>query len=334
MVRVARAGGVSGATRITKGVRVYLPEAALLAPASLIDLRIAERPGPLDRLRAGGPAAWIGAAITLGVLVAVLWQLRTLNLRDVLDDVPASPFFWLLFAVSYFTAPFADWIIFRRLWRIPAAGFAALTRKMIGNELLLGYSGELYFYSWARSRADLPGAPFGAIKDVAILSALVGNAVTLLMLALAWPAFASLDLGISGRTFALSVGIVLVTSLGLMLLRNRLFGLTRRELWFVSGVHFVRLALKTALAALMWHVVLPGQPVGLWLLLATVRLLISRLPLLPNKDLVFAGIAVLLMGHDIEIGTMMTMIATLILTAHLAVGAALVGSEIASWSRK
>ena len=120
----------------------------------------------------------------------------------------------------------------------------------------------------------------------------------------------------------------------MMLLRNRLFGLSRRELLFVSAVHFVRIALKTALAALMWHVVLPGQPVGLWLLLSTVRLLISRLPLLPNKDLVFAGIAVLLMGHDIEIGTMMTMIATLILTAHLAVGAALVGSEIASWGRK
>ncbi|WP_309503751.1 MULTISPECIES: hypothetical protein [Sphingomonas] len=313
---------------------MYLPEATLTAPPTIISLGGAERSGPLDRLKAGGPIAWIGAAVTLGVLAAVLWQLRTLNLRDVIDDIPASPLFWLLFVVSYCTAPLADWVIFRRLWRIPAAGFAALTRKMIGNELLLGYSGELYFYSWARSRADLPGAPFGAIKDVAILSALVGNAVTLAMLALAWPAFGSLHLGVSGRTFAVSVGIVLVTSLAMMLLRNRLFGLSRGDLLFVSAVHFARLALKTALAALMWHVVLPGQPVGLWLLLATVRLLISRLPLLPNKDLVFAGIAVLLLGHDVEIGTMMTMIATLMLTAHVAVGAALVGSEIASWGRK
>ena len=122
---------------------MYLPEATLTVPSSLMPLRPAERSGPLDRLRAGGPVAWVGAAITLGVLVAVLWQLRTLNLRDVVDDVPSSPFFWLLFVVSYFTAPLADWVIFRRLWRIPAAGFVALTRKMIGNELLLGYSGEL-----------------------------------------------------------------------------------------------------------------------------------------------------------------------------------------------
>jgi hypothetical protein len=313
---------------------VYLPEATLTASPSLIASSSADRFGPLDRLKTGGPIAWIGAAVTLGVLAAVLWQLRTLNLRDVIDDIPSRPLFWLLFIASYFTSPLADWIIFRRLWRIPAAGFAALTRKMIGNELLVGYSGELYFYTWARSRADLPGAPFGAIKDVAILSALVGNAVTLAMLALAWPAFGWLHLGVSGRTFAISVGIVTVTSFAMMLLRKRLFGLPRVDLLFVAAVHFARLVLKTALAALMWHVVLPGQPVQLWLLLATVRLLISRLPLLPNKDLVFAGIAVLLLGHDVEIGTMMTMIATLILTAHVAVGAALVGSEIAGWGRK
>ncbi|GAO40192.1 hypothetical protein SCH01S_45_00350 [Sphingomonas changbaiensis NBRC 104936] len=313
---------------------MYFPEATVPAPAQFIELGGAERSGPLDRLKASGPIAWIGAAITLGVLCAVLWQLRTLHIRQILEDIPRTPVFWMLFGAYYVTAPLADWIIFRRLWRIPAAGFAALTRKLIGNELLLGYSGELHFYSWARSRTDLPGAPFGAIKDVAILSAVVGNVTTLAMLAFAYPAFVSLNLGMRGGTFALSVGIILLSSLAPMLFRRRLFGLARADLLFISAVHFARIVTMTTLAALMWHVVLPGQPVGLWLLLATMRLLISRLPLLPNKDLVFAGIAVLMMGHDVEIGTMMTMIATLILTTHLTVGAALVGSEIASWGRR
>lgn len=310
---------------------MYLSEVTYSAPTPLADLRVVERPGLLDRLKAGGPVAWIGAAITLGILVAVLWQLHTLPLGEVLGSIPTKPVFWFLFAAYYLAAPLADWIIFRRLWRIPAAGFAALTRKLIGNELLLGYSGELYFYSWARSRADLPGAPFGAIKDVAILSALVGNVTTLVMLGVAYPAFGLIDLGVRGRTYAVSIGIVLMTSLAAMLFRRRLFGLARPDLFFVAAVHLGRIIVMTALAALMWHVVLPGQPVELWLLLATMRLLLSRLPLLPNKDLVFAGVAVLLMGHDVEIGTMMTMMATLILSTHVAVGALLAGSEISSW---
>jgi len=78
-------------------------------------------------------------------------------------------------------------VIFRRLWRIPAEGAVALARKYVGNELLLGYIGEAYFYAWARQRAPLVGAPFGAIKDVAILSAMVGNAATIAIMAAAYP---------------------------------------------------------------------------------------------------------------------------------------------------
>lgn len=280
------------------------------------------------------PAIWAGRAITFGLLVAVLWQLRSLDPRQVIADVPANPLFWLVFAAWYAAAPVADWIIFRRLWRIPADGLAALTRKFVGNEILLGYIGEAYFYTWARTRTDLTSAPFGAIKDVAILSALTGNAVTLVMLAVAWPALGLLSLGLSGSTFAISIGLVLASSLVLMLVRKQLFALPARDLWFIAIVHTVRLALKTVLAALMWHLVLPGQPLALWVLLSALRLLLSRLPLLPNKDLVFAGLAVVIMGHDVQVATLMTMMASVTLIAHVGIGLLLSGTEMARWGRK
>ena len=46
----------------------------------------------------------------------------------------------------------------------------------------------------------------------------------------------------------------------------------------------------------------------------------SRLPLIPNKDVVFAGLAVFLLGHEHEIGDLMAMMAGLLLVTHLAVG--------------
>ncbi|MFD1611952.1 hypothetical protein ACFSCW_09075 [Sphingomonas tabacisoli] len=291
-------------------------------------------PNVIARSVAARPAVWAGRAITFGLLIAVLWQLRTLDARQVIADIPSRPAFWIVFALWYATAPVADWVIFRRLWRIPADGLIALTRKFVGNELVLGYIGEAYFYTWARARAGLTSAPFGAIKDVAILSALVGNVVTLLMLAAAYPALGTLHLGLSGPTFAVSIAAVLVSSLGMMVFRRRLFGLSNGDLWFVAAVHFVRLALKTYLSALMWHFVLPGQPLELWVLLSALRLLLSRLPLLPNKDLVFAGLSVLLMGHDVEIATLMAMIASLTVAAHVAVGAAVLGADMVRWTRK
>ena len=269
----------------------------------------------------------VGPVISLSVLVAAIVSLRHLDLSAVAGLVPRSPGFWLLFALSYLVAPIADWLIFRRLWGIPLAGLVPLVRKQIGNEILLGYVGEVYFYAWARRRVELVAAPFGAIKDVAVLSALVGNLVSLIMLAVAAPIYANLYIQ-GSATLLWSIAAMLVTSLAAFAIRRRLFGLERRELWFVVGIHLARIVTITGLTAVLWHLALPGVALSWWLLLAAMRLLVSRLPLIPNKDIVFAGIAVLLVGHDHDIGALLAMIASLILSTHVLLGMALMSAEL------
>ncbi len=277
---------------------------------------------------------WVGAAISFAVLVAVVFELRTVDFGKVRSMLPVSPLFWLVFAASYLSSPAADWTIYRRLWGIPVSGFTALLRKLIGNELLFGYVGELYLYTWARRRTAMISAPFGTIKDVAILSAMTANAVTLALLAMAWPLLGALNLGIDGRTLLTSVGAVVAMSSAVLFFRKKLFGLPRAELRFVASVHLVRIFLTTGLAALCWHLALPDVALNWWLLLAALRMLLSRLPLLPNKDIVFAGLAVFLIGHDAEIGALMTMMASIILATHIALGLALVSSEALGWKRR
>ncbi len=290
-------------------------------------------PAPLA-VRERGWTWWVGGAISLAVLVVALFQLSALDFAQVRSIVPTSPLFWLVFAASYLVAPLADWIIFRRLWHIPASGFLALLRKLIGNELLLGYIGELYFYTWARRRTEITTAPFGAIKDVAIMSALAGNLITVIMLAFAYPLLGTLHLGIDGRTLLLSVTTILATSSALLFFRKSLFSLPGRDLRFVMAMHLLRIIASNGLNALAWHLVLPSVEYALWLLLSTLRLLLSRLPFMPNKDLVFAGLAVFLIGHDLEIGALMTFMASLILATHLVLGLGLVISEAVGESRK
>ncbi|MDQ8757360.1 hypothetical protein RCO27_14110 [Sphingosinicella sp. LHD-64] len=285
-------------------------------------------PAPLDASRQGW-LHWLGLAISGAVLAAILVQLRDIRPAELVALLPASAVFWLTFTAYYFVQVVSEWAIYRRLWKISASGLVALTRKYIGNEILFGYIGEVYFYTWARKRSRMTGAPFGAIKDVTILSAVVGNVATLVLMAIAFPLLGELQFGLGGRAFYLSTFVLVATSLAALLFRRRLFSLPAADLRFVIGAHAARIVVKTALAALMWHLVLPQVPIGWWLILAALRLLLSRLPFLPNKDLAFVALAVVAIGHDSQIAALLGMIAALLLATHVILGALLTGSELA-----
>lgn len=263
---------------------------------------------------------WSGPITSLLILAVALDQFRGINPAQLWAMMPVSVGFWSVFILYYLAGPISEWVIFRRLWTIPADGFLALLRKLVSNEILLGYLGEVYFYAWARRSARITTAPFGAIKDVTILSALVGNAVTLAMVALAIPLLGAVDAGLNRWEVGGSILFVLASSLVAMLLRRRLFTLPRRELRIVAAIHLLRIIATTVLAAVMWHMLLPDIALSWWLLLGTLRQLVSRLPFLPNKDVVFAGMAAFLIGRNSDIVSAMALMASLILAAHLVVG--------------
>lgn len=293
---------------------------------------ISAEPEPL-RFGIGMLTKVVGPLLSVAIFIAAVWQFRALDWAQLSRVLPASPAFWLVFAGWYLAAPLADWIIFRRLWAIPLSGMLPLIGKGIGNDLLMGYVGEVYFYDWARRHAKLTTSPFGAVKDVAILSAIAGNAATLAMVLAAWPFANLLPLSGHGHELAISIVVVLGTSALVMLFRGRLFSLPRAELRMIFGMQMLRIAVTTGLSALLWHIALPQVELTMWLLLATIRLLISRLPFLPNKDVVFAGLAVVLVGHELDIAALMAMLAGVILTTHLVLGTGLLAAHAAQGGR-
>lgn len=276
---------------------------------------------------------WVGPLVSLFILAAVAYQLRRFDFTHFAKLLPASLGFWLAFAAYYLVGPASEWVIFRRLWSLPAEGFFALLRKLVSNTILLGYLGEVYFYAWARRNAQITAAPFGAIKDVSILSALTGNIVTLAMVVVSAPLLRSLHLGIDSKAFLLSTVFVTVISLAVLVLRKRLFTLPRKELWIIATIHFGRIIAMILLAAIMWHMLLPAVALSWWLLLGTLRQLVSRLPFLPNKDVVFAGLAVFFVGNDASIASAMALMAALTLVTTLLIGAMLGASELMRESR-
>jgi hypothetical protein len=285
-------------------------------------------PLPSLQIERSSVQRWISGTISLALFVTILWKIRDFGFAKALATLPAKPHFWAAFATYYLALPTSEWLIFRRLWKLPSGGFAALLRKLISNEVLVGYSGELYFYSWARRHARLVAAPFGAVKDVSILSAVAGNLATLVMLAFAWPLLGAVAPQFHGNIIFASAGVIIGMSMVILLLRNRIFSLPSRDLWWIFGVHIGRLVLTTILSGVMWHIALPGVPLGWLVLLATLQLLVTRLPLIPSKDMVFASLAIFIIGHDGELAALIAVIAAAILAVHLVIGGFLVLADV------
>ena len=273
---------------------------------------------PIKRIRSRWPMI-IGALLTIAMVVGLGRELLGHGLAGLNRAVPASPAFYVAFTLLYFSAPTGDWIIFRRLWGISlVGGMIALIKKRIANEVVFGYSGEAYFYAWARSRARMVAAPFGAVKDVSILSAIAGNTITLALFAFAVPLGYQL-LSAAGYLEEVlgSIGIVMCTSLPFLIFSKRVFSLARSTLWWVFSIHCLRLIAGSFLIAMAWHFALPTAPLGMWLFLAAARLLVSRLPLVPNKDLLFANFAILIIGQDQALSELVAFTAAMQLLFHV-----------------
>jgi len=272
---------------------------------------------PADSSRQRRWAQWLGGVMTLAMVAGVAYQLFGQGWAAFYQSVPTSPWFYLAFIALYLSLPLGDYVIFRRLWGIPLEGLGALIKKRIANEVLFGYSGEAYFYAWAKARARNVAAPFGAVKDVSILSALSGNAVTLVLIAMSVPFVAKVGTA-QLEGLGLSALFVVAVSVPFWLFRRRIFSLPVRERWYVFWVHIVRLVAGTVLLALVWALALPQVPLGAWLTLSAVRMIVGRVPFVPNKDLLFANFVGLLgLGQGLPMPV--ALIAGLTLVVHVLV---------------
>jgi hypothetical protein len=89
-------------------------------------------------------STWLSRLLSGALLIALVLQLGQIDAKQLHNALPQNLWFLPVLLALYFALPIADWIIFRRLWALPASGFFILVAKRIGNEVLISYSGEVY----------------------------------------------------------------------------------------------------------------------------------------------------------------------------------------------
>jgi hypothetical protein len=242
------------------------------------------------RLRKG--VRWLFLA---GVLAYLLREFSTIGWREMATSLPTHWGFYVIFLVLYFTLPVTESMIYRLCWGTPLGrSFFAFVKKRVYNKDFVGYSGEAYLFAWARKRVALPDRQvLSIIKDNVVLSGFASTlfAVSLLSLFVAFGDLEAVGLGVDqGLGYAVGAGAVvaLVVLLGVRF-RGRLFTLSTRMLALVCGLHFGRLLVMNLLQVVQWSLVIPGVGWEGWFVFLAVQVIVSRLPLLPSRDLIFLG---------------------------------------------
>lgn len=257
--------------------------------------------------------------LSIAVLLCALWQFHVISWRTMAAMVPHRPIFWIAFVAAHLAPIVADWLIYRRLWNLPASAMVPLARKMIGNNLLFGYAGEAYLYAWARGRGMCSSA-FASVKDVAILSAAVGNGVTIVVTLIALPFMGAFGPALPLWVLIPSLCIIAVPPLTVLALRHKLFSRSPAELGYIAAVHGGRAAVSILMTGVLWQLALPGVALLTWVVLSALKLLVSRLPLISQKDVVFAGVSVALLGKGADAAALIALMATLSIAFDVLIG--------------
>jgi len=245
------------------------------------------------------------ALFFVGILLWLVLKVRAIGWASVAAALPRTPWFYILFVVMFMALPVSEvWIFRLLLGRSLPDSLPVFVRKRVFNSAFVGYSGEVYLFVWARQRLGIASRTLLlAIKDNAILSALASAAITSILLVVfmgtgraKWIADWLHSAG--GMLLAALLVAGFLTPL-LLRLRKQILSVGWRVAAAVLGIHVARILVVVLLQATQWAVVLPTEPWGVWVTFLTVQMVISRLPIVPNRDLLFLS-AALEMSHIVD----------------------------------
>lgn len=245
---------------------------------------------------------WFNRVVQVGIVGVLVYQLTQVGWGEVLRSLPTNPLFYMLQFAIYMALPVSELFIYKKPWKFKISqGLPIFIYKKIYNSDVITYSGEVYLYYWAKKHFSKPKKEIIAvIRDNNILSTVSSTMIAIFLIGI-FMTFGHIGfndiVGSEGR-FWLPWIALLVVLLAVVAwhYRHLWFSLSRKEALYVLGVHTLRLLTVHALELLQWMVAIPAVSLTNWFSLMAAKIATSRIPLLPNKDLIFVSIVIGLSG--------------------------------------
>ncbi len=236
---------------------------------------------------------------TVGIVAFLAWKLRDDDLAQVVSGLPLKPHFYALLLVVYFVLPASQVLAYRITWTFRLRhSIPAFIKKRILNKDVLGYTGEVFLYSWATRHVDEPAVELmKTIRDQNILSSAASTMVAIILVTVfIFTGQVTLSDLVGDRqqgtiiagTIALAIVLVILVRVW-----KFVFAMPWRSASMVFSVHVARIFLRQVAEITMWHVAMPEVLLKVWFTYAAAFIFASRIPFI-QPDLLTVVIAVAL----------------------------------------
>jgi len=238
-----------------------------------------------------------GLVFTIGISLYLAYKLSLIGWAEVWRALPTTPLFYLLMLCIFFNLPLFQLLIYRVAWNKqfpPWRLFLALLNKRALDKDVVGYSGEVYLFAWAQKHLGLPRTELlHTQKDIIILSSaaftVVSLGLLLLFFTMGWIKFPH-DWETPGILQLTSITLLIVLVAGIFFkLKGRLIFLPTSQAARIFFLHICRLLVVQILQMIQWATVLPAVDWGSWVTLLSAQIIVTCIPFLPNRDLIFLG---------------------------------------------
>lgn len=245
------------------------------------------RPGVRRALRV------IQGVLFVAVVVFLVIQLSEVGWREVFSALPENPWFYAIFTLRFFAQPLTEIPAYELVWRTPLwRHWTAFLRKRVYNFAVMGYSGEAFFTLWARRTLNLSDRDIVVgVKDNNLISALVSNAATAAIVAALF-FLGDLEREIDAipggaALFALAFLSAASLAVAVTMFRRQLIQLPKGMTRKIIAINAARIILVFVLHAMLYQSAIPSAPLAAWLVFIALQLVLSRVPFVPNQDIVF-----------------------------------------------
>lgn len=237
--------------------------------------------------------------LQLGIIGYLGYKLFEIGIDQVVRSLPVNPLFYLIFLLIYFSLPLSEIFIYSVGWHFrPARAFMVFVQKKVLNTDVLGYSGEIYLFYWAREKLKIPaGQALTFIKDNNILSSVSSTIVSVILLLFFFTQgyLNPFDYLPNAENHYLTLLLVVV---GFALagfiaykFRRYILSVSLGEGMKIGSIYTGRLLLTNLLQITQYAIVKPDIPWAVWFSLMAVQILSTRIPFLPSQDVLFVSVA-------------------------------------------
>ena len=258
---------------------------------------------------------YLSYVLQIVIIGYLLYQISQIGIKNFITSIPINPLFYIIYLIIYISLPLLDYIIYSKKWHISDISLIKiLFNKKVLNTDVIGYSGEVFLYIWAKDKIKKDKSDLIIfIKDNNIISSLSSWFISATLLFL-FIIYGHVNIDYILAVIEKKILILLLILVFFIILfitvfnfKDRILDLKPLEGIWLFVMHSIRILVINILQIIQWSIIIPEIDLSVWFTYSAIQIIISRIPFIPSLDALFTNIVLelsdqLMTSPDLIIG--------------------------------